>query len=441
MTSFKMAQAAPHVSILLSGDRVPSSFFSRNSLLLCSNICHTSETKREKIVSLSHILYIGMGLFAKLPTSDVGDLALLHLQGDAQPPDTTEMRASCLPAEWFPQSGVQLTWPHAGTDWKPRLREVTDCYLRLAYEISTDETLLIVTPEPDALRRLLQEKLPRRCNDRIELIECPTNDTWARDHGFITVLSQEGAQLLDFQFNGWGNKFPSSLDNAINRHVYASGILRGHYTDCLDMVLEGGSIESDGRGTLLTTASCLLSPNRNPALNQPAIEERLCHLLQCRRILWLHHGQLEGDDTDGHIDTLARLCPGDTIAYVSCSDSRDSHYEQLKALETELQAFRTLEDKPYRLVPLPLPDPVYDETTGERLPATYANFLILNHKILLPTYAQPDKDKQAHDAMQRLFPKLSIIDIDSRILISQHGSIHCATMQFPQGVVQHTRQL
>ena len=165
---------------------------------------------------------------------------------------------------------------------------------------------------------------------------------------------------------------------------------------------------------------------------------RVVHLQPAK---WVNDWLVIGDDTDGHIDTLARLCPGDTIAYVSCSDSRDSHYEQLKALETELQAFRTLEDKPYRLVPLPLPDPVYDETTGERLPATYANFLILNHKILLPTYAQPDKDKQAHDAMQRLFPKLSIIDIDSRILISQHGSIHCATMQFPQGVVQHTRQL
>lgn len=376
--------------------------------------------------------YFCMGLFSKLPAPSVGDFTL-QLDVNRQQMERMELRSSFFPAEWWPQSAMQLTWPHAGTDWAQRLDEVTQCYVRMAYEISSVEPLLIATPEPQAVGRLLQEKLPRRAMQNIIFLSCPTNDTWARDHGFLTVITEKSPELLDFRFNGWGNKFEAALDNAINRRLWESGLLHGRYTDCLDFVLEGGSIETDGRGTLLTTAQCLLSENRNQPMSRMEIEEFLCRRLHCRRVLWLEHGHLEGDDTDGHIDTLARFCPGDTIAYVQCTDPEDSHHAALHLMEQELQALRTEDGLPYRLLPLPLPDALHDED-GQRLPATYANFLILNGKVLMPTYNQPEKDAQALHILQQAFPKHEIVGIDSRILVWQHGSIHCSAMQYPKGV-------
>ena len=210
-------------------------------------------------------------------TPTISDLTL-HLQM-AKPvagPEQTEIRSTFFPAEWFPQSGVQLTWPHAATDWAPLLPEVDDCFIRIALEILVrNELLLIVTPEPDRIKGLFHERIPSRLLPHVRYFECPTNDTWARDHGFLTLITESGPRLLDFQFNGWGNKFPAELDNAINHRVKAqSELLHGDYSPHLDFVFEGGSIESDGRGTLMTTSACLLSPNRNPGLTQQQIEER-----------------------------------------------------------------------------------------------------------------------------------------------------------------------
>lgn len=347
--------------------------------------------------------------------------------------ETAEITRSrrILPAEWQFQCGVQITWPHSETDWAPVLPDITKTYLRLAFEIATREKLLIVTPNVSELQALLEKQLPKRAIDNIVLFECPTNDTWARDHGFITIIGETNFECLDYCLNGWGGKFESEKDNAINALLSQSGLIKGKYVDCLDFVLEGGSIESDGKGTLLTTTSCLLGKNRN-GNNKSTIEERLTSDLGVRRILWLSHGKLEGDDTDGHIDTIARFCPGDTIAYVRCNDPDDSHYDDFKAMEEELQQFTTENGTPYNLVPLPFPDAIFGDD-GHRLPATYANFLILNDSILLPTYNQPINDNKAMQTLQRIFPKFGIIPIDSTILIQQHGSIHCATMQFPRG--------
>lgn len=342
-----------------------------------------------------------------------------------------------LPAEWAPQSFVQLTWPHAATDWAYMLPEVTETYLRMAYEIALREPLLIVTPEPDAVRALLEKRLPAEVLKRISYFTCPTNDTWARDHGFITVLSTAGPERLDFRFNGWGGKFRADLDNAINARLHEQGVIAGTYVDCLDFELEGGAIESDGRGTLLTTAECLLNANRRhegdavPAVDKSQVEALLRERLGVERILWLHHGYLAGDDTDSHIDTLARLCPADTIAYVQSTDPADEHHAALSAMEEELRAFRTAEGEPYRLVPLPMPRPCYDED-GERLPATYANFLIMDTAVLVPVYDQPDLDDLAVRQLQSAFPRHEIVPIDCRSLIRQHGSLHCCTMQFPR---------
>ena len=347
--------------------------------------------------------------------------------------EPTAIRETFFPAEWFPQSGVQLTWPHAATDWSDMLAEVTECYLRMTYEIACRELLLIVTPQPEPVKALLKEKMPVSVMQNIRFATCPTNDTWARDYGFITLMSNKGPLLLDFCFNGWGMKFEAHLDNQINGVLMQNQILQGEYVDCLDFVFEGGSIESDGEGTLLTTSTCLLSAHRNEGFNRQEVETYLLHKLHAHRLLWLDHGYLAGDDTDSHIDTLARLCPNHTIAYVQCQDTADEHYEELQKMEKQLQGFTTATGDPYRLLPLPLPHAIFDED-GERLPATYANFLVVNGAILLPTYAQPQNDEQARLMLQKAFPKYEIIGIDCRPLIRQHGSLHCCTMQFPVSV-------
>ncbi|MBQ8949517.1 MAG: agmatine deiminase family protein [Prevotella sp.] len=322
-----------------------------------------------------------------------------------------------IPAEWETQEGVQLTWPHAGTDWAPMLDEIIATYREMAREIAKRERLLIVAPE-DAARDMLR-------------IVCDTDDTWARDHGFISLVDDKGhRRLLDFRFNGWGNKFPAALDNAINRQLYDTGELKGDYVDCLDFVLEGGSIESDGKGTVFTTSGCLLAPHRNQPLTKTEIEERLKRELHAERIVWIDHGALTGDDTDGHIDTLVRICPDDTLLYIGCDDPHDEQYEELQLMETQLRSFRTMEGKPYRLVRLPMPRPIFNGE--ERLPATYANFLVINGAVLCPTYVQPDLDAEALRLIGEAFPGREIVGIDCRSIIKQHGSLHCCAMQFPR---------
>lgn len=385
-----------------------------------------------------------MGIQYKLTTTIIEDLTMEIRPEQMAGPEQSEIRATYLPAEWAKQSGVQLTWPHKETDWAPILKEVTECYVHMALEISLRERLIIVTPEPESVERLLGERLPQRALKNVSLCRIGTNDTWARDHGFITVQTNMGHLLLDFQFNGWGRKFPAELDNQICRSMMEQGVLNGQYEDHLDFVLEGGSIESDGQGTILTTSQCLLAPNRNQPLTKDEIEERLKRYLRAERILWLDHGYLAGDDTDSHIDTLARLCPGDTIAYVQCQDEDDEHYEELRRMEEQIQTFRTLDGRPYRLIPLPMAKAVYEELEnegdgkmrGQRLPATYANFLVINGAVLMPTYRDAERDELARRQLQLAFPRHEIVPIDCRILIEQHGSLHCCTMQFPQGAIK-----
>ena len=340
-----------------------------------------------------------------------------------------------LPAEWAKQHAVQLTWPHADTDWSDILDEVTQCYLSMTKAIIQHENLIIVTPHPAEVQELIEKELGTEFDYDIDIVDIPTDDTWARDHSFITTLNGEGeVNLLDYRFNGWGQKFASSKDNQICRRLweYVDRIgLDGDYVNHLDFVLEGGSIESDGEGTILTTSECLLAPNRNEPLTQAQIEERLLKDFGAKRILWLDHGYLAGDDTDSHIDTLARLCPNNTIAYVLCLDSEDEHYRELQLMQVQLASFRTLSGKPYRLVPLPMAHPEFD-AEGNRLPATYANFLIINGAVLMPTYGHPELDTLAAQQLKTAFPEHEIVPLDCRILIEQHGSLHCCTMQFPE---------
>ena len=332
-----------------------------------------------------------------------------------------------LPAEWATQDFVQLTWPHADTDWAYMLEEVTECFVNIAREIVKRQQLLIVCVNAEEVETFFSEDELQR----ISFAEMPTNDTWARDHGGITVFEDGKAVVYDFTFNGWGMKFAANHDNQITRKLYQSGIFEAFgYRNCMDFVLEGGSIESDGEGTILTTAECLLSDNRNNS-SREVVEQKLKEYFGAEQILWLDHGYLAGDDTDSHVDTLARLCPNNTIAYVKCDDETDEHYEALKKMEEELQSFSTLKGGgSYNLIPLPMADAVYDED-GERIPATYANFLIINGAVLLPVY-NSEKDAIAIAQMQKAFPKHEIVPIDCNALIKQHGSLHCVTMQYPR---------
>ena len=381
-----------------------------------------------------------MSLFSLPPTSQRSDLDLSLFMGGGGAGQTGMFFKRTLAPEWAVQSGVQLTWPHAQTDWAYMLDEVTACYVRLAYEIARRETLLVVTPHVEEVKQLLNEQLPQKAAQNVIYRACQTNDTWARDHAFLTVISTDGAELLDFRFNGWGGKFEASLDNAINHQLVEGSepVLSGRYVDCLDFELEGGSIETDGQGTLLTTSECLLNPNRNAQLDKAHIETLLSQRLGVDRFLWLDYGALAGDDTDSHVDTLARLCPDNTIVYVGCDDPNDEHYASLKQMEKQLQSFQTAEGKPYRLLSVPFPEAIYDED-GCRLPATYANYLVMNEAVLYPTYAQPDNDEKAARVLSQAFPGRDIVGIDCCALIKQHGSLHCATMQYPKGVIKPAR--
>lgn len=351
--------------------------------------------------------------------------------------NTNRLQGLRLPAEWEQQRAIMLIWPHEDTDWCPYLEEITEVYLQMAKAITRHEKLLITARDTERVQDLLTKHLTERQMKQVTIFACDNNDTWARDVAPITLLpdttasgTQQASVLLDFCFNGWGEKFAADKDNKINQAVYKAGLFEGTLISHKDFVLEGGSIECDGKHTLFTTTGCLMAPHRNQPLTKEDIDQKLRSFFpNINHIVWLDYGQLAGDDTDGHIDTIVRIAPNDTLLYIRCDDPQDEHYDDFHHLEEQLQGLRTPEGQPYRLLPLPMPNAIYDD--GERLPATHANFLILNGAVLVPTYNQPEKDKRAMEQIQLAFPDREIIGIDSRTIIRQHGSIHCLTMQLP----------
>ncbi|TXJ62450.1 agmatine deiminase family protein [Prevotella brunnea] len=348
--------------------------------------------------------------------------------------NTKERNKFRLPAEWEPQSGILLMWPHEATGWKPYLDNINEIFLQLADAITHREHLLVVTPRPEQTRTLLKSRLSVNQQERVHFRKCDTNDTWARDVAPISLISEDVSKrflLLDFRFNGWGMKFAAEKDNEMNQKLHLSGTFNGTLENQKDFVLEGGSIETDGKGTLFTTTACLTAPNRNQPLKKPDLERNLINLFpNTKKVVWIEHGNLIGDDTDGHIDTILRCAPNDTLLYNGTDDTSDPHYEDLKALEEQIAALRTPEGRSYRLLKVQLPKPMFWD--GERLPATYANFVILNNAVIVPTYQQPDLDKLAMQTIKKAFPQHEIIGIDASTVVRQHGSLHCLTMQFPK---------
>ena len=336
-----------------------------------------------------------------------------------------------FPAEWEPQSAILLAWPHAGTDWAERLGEVEDSYVELVAAIARFQPAIVCVADADveayARARLASARIDM---GRVRFVEVEYDDTWLRDTGPITLRDAGGFRMLDFRFTGWGGKFGAERDDRLVGQLQEAGIFSNNSIQAIDFALEGGAIETDGAGTLLSTLHCLRE--RHPGLSREDLESRLGGWLHQDRFLWLERGYLEGDDTDAHIDTLARFATPDTIVYQSCDDPGDSHHAELQAMAAELAAMRTREGAPYRLFPLPWPAPVRD---GERrLPASYANFLILNGAVLMPAYDDP-ADARAAQVLAVAFPNREIVQVPCRPFVWQNGSLHCLTMQMPEGSV------
>ncbi len=335
-----------------------------------------------------------------------------------------------FPAEWEPQSGVLIAWPHDTSDFNHHLDAIEETYTFIAKTITQYQRLIIVCHDDSHQQHIMSLLIS---DHNIDYIQASINDTWVRDSVFLSVENDGELQLLNFRFNGWGNKYPHQEDNALNHKLLAHSPFKGVSHQDIDFILEGGSIESDGIGTLLTTRQCLLNPNRNKGLRQADIERQLLQHLGAKRVLWLDQDSLAGDDTDAHVDTLARFCSATTIAYTRCNDINDRHYRGLNHMEAQLQAFRTPSNEPYQLVALPLPQPIFDGE-GQRLPANYANFLIINHAVLVPAYGDP-MDIVAAERLEGCFPGRRAILIPCRPLVHQYGSLHCMTMNFPEKVL------
>jgi len=332
-----------------------------------------------------------------------------------------------LPAEWEHQSGVLISWPTKSTDWCDNLADAEATYIELARLIALKCHAYICCYDSNTRQHVQQHcRAAGIPSEHFELFTVPYDDTWTRDYGPISLVRENETVWLDFTFNAWGKKYPHKKDNLLTAFLHQQ-FNKNRVLESINFVLEGGSIECDGDNTLLTTSKCLLDPSRNSGLSKKQIEYRLMSSLGVQRILWLDHGHIEGDDTDAHIDTLARFCSADTIAYVQCTDPTDLHYESLSRMEKQLKSFTQVNGQPYNLIPLPLPTPCFNKQ-GQRLPATYTNFLILNGNVLVPIYGV-ETDTLALAQLQKCFPKHAVIPVQCRSLLEQFGSLHCITMQ------------
>lgn len=333
--------------------------------------------------------------------------------------------------EWSRQQQVLIAWPHSQSDWVHWLSQAEQTYIQLTQAICEHAQALILVTNASLKERVRELLDTQGINqDRYQLVVMEYQDTWARDFGPITLGNETGGlKMLDFTFNGWGGKFAADLDNQVNRRLQQAGVFGNVPMETVDLVLEGGGIEVDSKGTLLTTSHCLLTPTRNPQFNQQQIEEQLSSTLGVQRVLWLNEGHLTGDDTDGHIDTLARFCDDRSICYQACDQEHHPDYHSLQKMATELSQLRDFQQQTYELIPLPMPSPTFNQE-GELLPASYANFLILNNAVLAPVY-QVKEDDSALRQLEIAYPKHRIVPVNCATLIQQFGSLHCVTMQIP----------
>jgi agmatine deiminase len=335
-----------------------------------------------------------------------------------------------FPAEWEKHRATWLSWPHKEASWPGKLDSIYEVYAQFVKELTRGERVCINVND-----EVMRTKAIMRLNDQevdmmmVDFYLHPTNDAWCRDHGPAFLLNPKADQkkaLVKWNYNAWGNKYPPyDLDNqipfligeALNVPVFNAGI-----------VMEGGSVEFNGRGTLLTTTACLLNPNRNPHLNQAQIEEKLREFYGVEHILWLGEG-IVGDDTDGHIDDITRFVNADTVVTVVEENKSDENYEILQDNLKELSIMRLENGKQLNIIELPMPAPVIYE--DQRLPASYANFYIGNAAVVVPTFRDRN-DERALRILQECFPDRKVVGLDSTDIIWGLGSFHCLSQQEPE---------
>ena len=335
-----------------------------------------------------------------------------------------------LAPEWAAQTATILVWPRDNADWGTGLEDARTAIAAMTTSLCRFQDVLLVAPDGEC-RRSIDAAFNRSPDAArgLKVIQMPANDIWARDTGPLTVIEKKSRIFVDFRFDGWGGQFDARDDDRLTGRLHAAGALGNGTLDSQTATLEGGSIEANGNGALLTSERCLLAGRRNAGISRPQAEQLLVETLGVELIHWLTAGDLIGDDTDGHIDTLARFVSADTIVYQGCRDPGDAHYAPLAAMAGELRALSG-SGQPYRLIELPLPAPQYDRDDGHRLPAGYANFLIANGCVLVPAF-DDSADATARAILAGCFPEREIVSIDSRPLIRQHGGLHCAAMQVP----------
>jgi agmatine/peptidylarginine deiminase len=340
-------------------------------------------------------------------------------------------RSFRLPAEWEAQAGVVIAWPHEATDWSPRLERIESAYVGLAGAIARFEPVVVCVANASIRDRASRALATAGvAAGRVRFVDVEYDDTWLRDSGPLTTSDGHAFRLLDFRFTGWGGKYGAERDDRLIETLVARGLFRSATHERIDWALEGGAIESDGKGTILTTWRCL--HQRHPEMDREEMTRRLSEAFGAERVLWLDHGYLEGDDTDAHIDTLARFAPDDAIVFQACDDMADPHYDQLARMREELTALRTSDGRPYTMHALPWARAIVDD--GRRLAASYANYLIVNGGVIVPAYGDPN-DAHAAEVIGNAHPGREIVAVDARPLIWQNGSVHCLTMQVPKGAL------
>jgi len=341
-----------------------------------------------------------------------------------------------MPAEWEPHQATWLSWPHNIETWPENiLPRIEELFAKMATELSHGEEVRINVADQEMEKRARSALRQLEVDfSKVFFHHFPTNDAWVRDHGPQFIIQEKSAKnqvgILDWEYNAWGNKYPPfDLDNAIPGQISeALGLSRWSP----EMVLEGGSIEVNGRGTLLTTEQCLLHPNRNPQMSKEEIEEMLKHYLGVKKILWLGEG-IVGDDTDGHIDDITRFVAADTVLTAVEENSEDENFKPLQENLIRLQGMTDQDERPLKIITLPMPGAVFHK--GERLPASYANFYIGNKVVLVPIFSDP-LDQAALKILQGLFSQRRVVGIDSRELAIGLGGIHCVTQQLPSILVK-----
>jgi agmatine/peptidylarginine deiminase len=317
-----------------------------------------------------------------------------------------------LIAEFESQKFTQIIFPHEETDWIEYIDEAKENFIEIINAIRYYQKCRIICSDIEKTKNYFTNY------KNLEFVKYKSDDTWARDCSALSIEEDGVLKLLDFTFNGWGGKFNASKDNTLTQHIDKDAI------KC-DFILEGGGVESNGDGLILTTSECMLNKNRNNGLSKEQITQKLKNYFGAKEILYLNHGYLAGDDTDSHIDTLVRFIDKDRVMFVECQDKEDEHYKELNAMKSELKELAKKYN--FELIALPMSDAIYYDS--ERLPATYANFLFVNGAVLVPTY-DVQSDIKALEIFQSTFQNREIIPIKCSTLIRQHGSLHCVTMNY-----------